>query len=138
MLYPDIVFGAIASSGVTHATIENWEYMDIIRGAAEPECSEHLVSSIAVIDRVLAIPHLRLALKSLFGLGDLVHDDDFAAVISVRIIAVILGYVLTSSFRVHSEAGRRRTGIRKLAVAVSMSSAKPWESLSPALPRLIV
>ena len=82
-MYPDIVFGAIASSGVTHAAIENWEYMDIIRTAAEPECSKHLVSSILAIDHILALPHLRKPLKKLFGLEDLEYDDDFAAMLSV-------------------------------------------------------
>ncbi|KLO14751.1 peptidase S28 [Schizopora paradoxa] len=81
VLYPDIVFGAIASSGVTHASLENWEYMDIIRAAAEPECSQHLVTSIAVIDGLLAVPRLRGAIKGLFGLAELEHDDDFAGVI---------------------------------------------------------
>ncbi len=83
MLYPDIVFGAIASSGVTHAALENWEYMDIIRAAAEPECSKHLVTSISVIDGLLAVPRLREALKGLFGLAELEHDDDFASVLEV-------------------------------------------------------
>ena len=82
VLYPDIVFGAIASSAVTHATIDNWEYMDIIRTAAPKECSDRLISSIARVDNLLARPWFRGPLKRLFGLGGLTHDDDFASTLS--------------------------------------------------------
>ncbi|KAI5119050.1 hypothetical protein M0805_005916 [Coniferiporia weirii] len=83
VLYPELVFGAIASSGVTHASLELWEYMDIIRRAADPQCSKHLVTSIAAIDHVLLyMPRLRKPLKALFGLADLQHDDDFASLLS--------------------------------------------------------
>ena len=82
VLYPDIVFGAIASSAVTHATIDNWEYMDIIRTAAPKECSDRLVSSIARVDNLLAHNWFRGPLKRLFGLGGLTHDDDFVSTLS--------------------------------------------------------
>lgn len=82
VLYPDIVFGAIASSAVTHATIDNWEYMDIIRTAAPKECSDRLVSSIAHVDNLLAHKWFRGPLKRLFGLGGLTHDDDFVSTLS--------------------------------------------------------
>ncbi|EPT05266.1 hypothetical protein FOMPIDRAFT_1013559 [Fomitopsis schrenkii] len=82
ILYPDLVYGAIASSGVTHADIENWRYMDIIRRAADPECSDNLVRSVEFVDAVLSIPALRGALKELFGLRDLEHDEDFASLLS--------------------------------------------------------
>lgn len=82
VLYPDIVFGAIASSAVTHATIDNWEYMDIIRTAAPKECSDRLVSSVARVDNFLARPWFRRPLKRLFGLGGLTHDDDFVSTLS--------------------------------------------------------
>jgi hypothetical protein len=82
VLYPDIVFGAIASSAVTHATIDNWEYMDAIRIAAPKECSDRLVSSIARVDNLLAHPWSRGPLKRLFGLGGLTHDDDFVSTLS--------------------------------------------------------
>lgn len=82
VVYPDIVFGAIASSAVTHATIDNWEYMDIIRTAAPKECSDRLVSSIARVDNLLAHAWFRGPLKRLFGLGGLTHDDDFVSTLS--------------------------------------------------------
>ena len=105
VLYPDIVFGAIASSGasrvprplhirlirnrapfqaVTHATLTNWEYMDVIRLAADPKCSSNLVNSITTIDRLLKFGTLRVPLKRLFGLAGLASDQDFVSVLTVR------------------------------------------------------
>ncbi|KZT27441.1 peptidase S28 [Neolentinus lepideus HHB14362 ss-1] len=81
ILYPDIVYGAIASSAVTHAQIMYWEYMDIIRRAADPTCSKHIQNTIKTIDTLLAFPHVKKTLKGLFGLADLVHDEDFASVL---------------------------------------------------------
>jgi hypothetical protein len=80
ILYPDLVFGAIASSGVTHATLENWEYHDIIRLNADPKCSSHLEGAVSTIDDVLK-SRGKKALKSLFGLGALEHDEDFASLL---------------------------------------------------------
>ncbi|KAI0074024.1 peptidase S28 [Panus rudis PR-1116 ss-1] len=81
ILYPDLVYGAIASSAVTHASLSNWEYMEIIRRAANPRCSNHLEKAIQRIDTLLAIPFAKRTLKGLFGLADLEHDEDFASVI---------------------------------------------------------
>ncbi|TCD70549.1 hypothetical protein EIP91_002895 [Steccherinum ochraceum] len=81
VLYPDLVYGAIASSGVTHASLSNWEYMEIIRKAADPKCSEHLEEAVKAIDNLLETK-LRVPLKQLFGLGELEHDDDFVSLIS--------------------------------------------------------
>lgn len=70
-------------SAVTHASLENWEYMEIIRKAADPKCSAHLEKSIQTIDTILAISHLKSHLKGLFGLADLKHDEDFASLLEV-------------------------------------------------------
>ncbi|KAJ7069481.1 serine carboxypeptidase S28-domain-containing protein [Mycena amicta] len=80
ILYPELVYGAIASSGVTHASIMNWEYMEIIRTYADPTCSAHLQNAIKTIDTIIT-SRLKRPLKSLFGLANLSHDDDFASVI---------------------------------------------------------
>lgn len=58
--------------------------MEIIRNAADPTCSSHLVKSIDIIDAVLLTGIFKKQLKGLFGLADLTHDDDFASLISVR------------------------------------------------------
>ncbi|KAF8845504.1 peptidase S28 [Paxillus ammoniavirescens] len=80
VLYPDLVFGAIASSGVTHAALSNWEYYEIIRKAADPVCSAHIENAIKTIDALLEVPHLKQLIKGLFGLQGL-ENDDFASVI---------------------------------------------------------
>ena len=74
---------------MTHASLENWEYTDIIRRAADPKCSAHLVNSVRQIDTILRVPHLRKHLKALFGLEKLEHDDDFASLIEVCPISTL-------------------------------------------------
>ncbi|KAF4577249.1 hypothetical protein EYR36_005236 [Pleurotus pulmonarius] len=81
ILYPDLVFGAIASSGVTHAALSNWQYMDIIRRAADPACMRNIEQSIQIIDTILTTRVFARPLKGLFGLADLEHDVDFVSTI---------------------------------------------------------
>ncbi|KAG5219368.1 extracellular serine carboxypeptidase [Salix suchowensis] len=81
ILYPDLVFGAIASSGVTHAALSNWQYMDIIRRAADPTCMRNIEQSIRIIDTILNTRVFARPLKGLFGLADLDHDVDFVSTI---------------------------------------------------------
>jgi hypothetical protein len=59
--------------------------MDIIREAADPKCSDHIVNSISSIDNILtsAPSFFKRQLKSLFGLADLEHDEDFASILDV-------------------------------------------------------
>ena len=57
--------------------------MTIIRDAAEPKCSSHIVKSIATIDSILQQGRFKRQLKGLFGLADLEHDEDFVAVLEV-------------------------------------------------------
>ena len=84
VLHPDLVYGALSSSGVIHATIELPEYMEVIRNAAPVDCSKGIESSIAVIDHILLHNTLlRKPLKALFGLADLEHEDDFVSLIAV-------------------------------------------------------
>ncbi|KAF9464098.1 serine carboxypeptidase S28-domain-containing protein [Collybia nuda] len=81
ILYPDLVYGSIASSAVTHAAITNWQYMEIIRQAADPKCSSHLENSIKQIDFILDHKLFSHPLKALFGLAGLKHDVDFVSVV---------------------------------------------------------
>ncbi|KAF8228544.1 peptidase S28 [Tricholoma matsutake] len=81
VLYPDLVFGSIASSAVTHAAITNWQYMDVIRIYADPKCSAHLENSIKAIDFILDQRIFSSRLKALFGLAGLEHDEDFVSVL---------------------------------------------------------
>jgi hypothetical protein len=61
-----------------------WEYMEVIRLAAEPKCAGHLEKSIETIDNILGKPFSK-TLKGLFGLAGLHRDEDFAALIAVHI-----------------------------------------------------
>ncbi|KAI0695544.1 peptidase S28 [Cytidiella melzeri] len=87
VLYPELVFGAIASSAVTHAAMENWEYMEIIRQAADPKCSAHLENAVGTIDGILAQEGpigivMKNRLKGLFGVAELEHDEDFVSLLT--------------------------------------------------------
>jgi hypothetical protein len=105
VLYPDLVFGAIASSGthrhssslgynthpskillflaVTRAVLTNWEYMDVIRLAADPKCSSNLVNTITIVDSLVKFSPLRGRLKDLLDLSELESDKDFVSVLTV-------------------------------------------------------
>ena len=84
ILYPSLVFGSIASSAVTHATLYNWEYTDIIRNYTTPECREALEISIGVVDKLLSKDVTRSWVKGLFGLRGLRQDQDFVSVLEVQ------------------------------------------------------
>ena len=57
--------------------------MEIIRKAADLKCTGNLQLSVQIIDGLLASPLTRNAIKSLFGLSGLEHDEDFVSVIEV-------------------------------------------------------
>ncbi|QRV75051.1 Serine carboxypeptidase S28 [Ceratobasidium sp. AG-Ba] len=88
VLYPDLVFGAIASSAVTHAAIDYWEYADAVRRTADPVCIAHLQTAVQVIDDLLSTRVLKPVLKSWFGLAGLASDQDFASLLMTPV-----GYV---------------------------------------------
>jgi hypothetical protein len=77
---------------VTHAFIEYWEYMDTIRLAADSTCVANLEKAIGAIDAILATGNRFVikTLKSLFGVADLEHDEDFASLISVSLTQALL------------------------------------------------
>ncbi|PIL22459.1 hypothetical protein GSI_15147 [Ganoderma sinense ZZ0214-1] len=81
VLYPNLVWGAIASSGVTHASLENWEYMEIIRRAADIKCSGNIQLTVEIVDSLIGNPITSRAIKALFGLAGLEHNEDFASIL---------------------------------------------------------
>lgn len=85
VVYPDLVFGAIASSGVTYATVEDWQYYDIIRQFAPADCVKQIETTVYEVDDLLSNPKTAEPIKALFGLGNLTHVQDFVSLISVRI-----------------------------------------------------
>ena len=88
--YPDIVFGAIASSGVTYATVDDWQYFDIIRQFAPSDCIKQVETTVETVDELLGNLKAHDVIKGLFGLANLTHDEDFVSILSVR---RILNYV---------------------------------------------
>ncbi|WRT69169.1 uncharacterized protein IL334_006153 [Kwoniella shivajii] len=81
--YPHLVWGAIASSAVTHAQIDFPQYYDPIQRYAPEECISILQKDIITIDHLLDQPEpVPKWLKGLFGLEELVSNEDFADVIS--------------------------------------------------------
>ncbi|KAI0784229.1 peptidase S28 [Abortiporus biennis] len=80
--YPDIVYGAIASSGVTFATIDDWQYYDIIRQFAPRDCIKILETAVIEVDELLSNSNTLPTIKAFFGLGNVTHVEDFASVLS--------------------------------------------------------
>ncbi|WWC63922.1 uncharacterized protein I303_106527 [Kwoniella dejecticola CBS 10117] len=81
--YPHLVWGAIASSAVTHAQVNFPQYHDPIQRYAPEQCITTLQEAIEFIDHLLDQPEpIPRYLKSMFGLEQLVGNDDFADVIS--------------------------------------------------------
>ncbi|RSH95203.1 hypothetical protein EHS25_000289 [Saitozyma podzolica] len=79
--YPDLVWGAIASSAVTHAQVVFPQYYDPIQTYGPEDCISEIQSAVIAIDAVLDMPTpISTILKGLFGLQELEHDD-FADVV---------------------------------------------------------
>ncbi|BGP09905.1 hypothetical protein JCM10049v2_005781 [Rhodotorula toruloides] len=87
-LYPDVFAGGIASSAVTAAIEDYWQYYEPIRQNGPSECIDRLVNHTSLIDSLLALeqPALTSALKGYFGLGNVTSDADF-----VNALAIPLG-----------------------------------------------
>ena len=109
-------------SAVTHAALENWQYMDIIREAADPTCADHLVNSIKTIDSILlhSPAFIKRQLKNVFGLGELKHDEDFVSVLEVRYISHSQSTATNFFRRALLALGKLNAGIPRLGVRNSM------------------
>ncbi|KAH9938998.1 peptidase S28 [Epithele typhae] len=82
VLYPDLVFGAISSSGVVHATVDDYFYFDIIRQFAPAPCMARVAEAIEEVDALLEANATHDAIKDVFGLSGLSYDPDFASLLS--------------------------------------------------------
>jgi hypothetical protein len=110
---------------VTHAALSNWEYMEVIRQAADPKCSHHLEKSIETIDSLLNYPSTASKIKGLFGLKDLKHDEDFVSLLEVFILCFSsILYQLTLNQRVRWVLGKNEYGTRLTTVMLLMSSVR--------------
>ncbi|GAA6033813.1 hypothetical protein JCM8097_000354 [Rhodosporidiobolus ruineniae] len=87
-LFPNVFWGAIASSAVTTAIVDYWQYYEPIRLNGPSECISRLVNHTAFIDQLLALnsPFVTSTLKSFFGLGNVTLNEDF-----VNALALPLG-----------------------------------------------
>jgi len=90
-IYPDVYFGAIASSAVTEAVYDYYEFWDAPRTYGPTDCIYATTRFTQVIDNLLLgkvdpSPDLPQRLKNVFGLGNVTHDADFARVVSNGVI----------------------------------------------------
>ncbi|THH02794.1 hypothetical protein EW026_g112 [Hermanssonia centrifuga] len=82
VLYPELVYGAIASSGVTYATILDWQYYDIIRQFGPTDCIHQIQTTVYEVDELLSDAKSHTPIKALFGLANLTHDQDFVSLLA--------------------------------------------------------
>jgi hypothetical protein len=85
VLYPDVFYGAISSSGVPEAIIDYWEYWlgPLIYGPQD--CMKTTQEFVEVIDGILIGKNdseLTTRLKNTFQLGGITYDDDFASALA--------------------------------------------------------
>ncbi|KAF2226519.1 peptidase S28 [Elsinoe ampelina] len=88
LLYPDTFWGAISSSGVPKAIYDYWEYYAPHAEYGPPACIATQQNLIDIIDNIIirsGSEELTAELKSVFGLSNVTHLDDFADVVSTGI-----------------------------------------------------
>lgn len=87
-LFPDIWWGAIASSAVTTAVEDFWEYYEPIRKSGPPICIEKLQNHTVLIDSILGLGNslVTSALKNYFGLN-ITDDRDFVNALTIPLSA---------------------------------------------------
>lgn len=86
-LYPQYWFGSIASSGVTYALWDYWQYYEPVREYGPKACISTQEKLINVADTILMSGNTTeiTKLKSAFGMEGLTHNDDFANILSYGI-----------------------------------------------------
>ena len=80
-LEPMLTFWAyLATSAVTEAQKDFWQYYEIVRQGMPKNCSRDVVTVIEYVDQVLAYGNKQDVhdLKAMFGMQDVAHNDDFA------------------------------------------------------------
>ncbi|GAA5844809.1 hypothetical protein JCM11251_002284 [Rhodosporidiobolus azoricus] len=87
-LFPDVFWGGVASSAVTTAIVDYWQYYEPIRLNGPPKCISRLINHTSLIDSLLTLnsPFVTSSLKSFFGLPNVTLDEDF-----VNALALPLG-----------------------------------------------
>ncbi|GAA5821942.1 hypothetical protein JCM10212_005156 [Sporobolomyces blumeae] len=84
-LFPEVWWGAIASSAVTTAIVDYWEYYVPIQEHAPSACISTLQNHTEAIDSLLALKNTFLTshLKSYFGLANVTDDRDFVNALTI-------------------------------------------------------
>lgn len=85
-LYPEIFWGAIASSAVTEAIYDYWEYFEPIIEYGQPDCIEISQKIISIIDTIIDRPDsadLVEKMKTAWQLGGVSHVEDFLNVLTI-------------------------------------------------------
>lgn len=81
VVYPDIFWGSISSSGVTKAIYNYWQYYEPAAQYGPPICMATQKVFTHIIDTILIGNNdsaLTLRLKNAFGMPNVTHDADFA------------------------------------------------------------
>ncbi|KAI1371380.1 peptidase S28 [Hypoxylon crocopeplum] len=85
VLYPDVYYGAISSSGVPEAIWDYWQYFEGAAVYGPPVCVETTQKLTHIIDNILigkAGSDYVGQLKAVFGLPNVTYDNDFASAIN--------------------------------------------------------
>lgn len=84
VLYPNIFWGSISSSGVTEALYDYWQYFNPIAEGGPPQCIATQKKLVNVVDNLLLKKNRTLTqrLKATYGLPNVTYDNDFANVLS--------------------------------------------------------
>ncbi|KAI1474070.1 peptidase S28 [Daldinia eschscholtzii] len=85
VLYPDVYFGAISSSGVPKAIWDYWQYFEAAAVYGPPACVETTQKLTHIVDNILIGKNgseYVAQLKAAFGLPNVTHDGDFASAIN--------------------------------------------------------
>lgn len=85
VLYPDLVYGAIASSGVVQASVSDWQYYDTIRQFAPTDCIKQLETAVEEFDALISTSQTaEQAIKSLYGFPNVTNITDVGSLLAVR------------------------------------------------------
>ncbi|KAM3418247.1 hypothetical protein BST61_g4248 [Cercospora zeina] len=87
VIYPDVFWGSISSSGVTKAIWDNWQYFVPIAEYAPSDCISVQRKLANFVDGIICERNdtdLSGQLKTVFGLEGLQYDDDFAQAVTVN------------------------------------------------------
>lgn len=82
--YPDLIYGGIAASGVTHVAVEYPEWYDPIQKFAPQDCVASINGVVDKFDALVAANNSAAVaeVKAVFGLEALADDRDFAKTIA--------------------------------------------------------